>query len=361
MNEIELIWTNNLLLIFKMFSVLYLFLALSLSASGRVIPITKSSFKRFIEKRPKDEIWIVMFHTDSNFQSKKLYPKFLNASTLASGMFRFGVVDTKQQPLLTRDFMLRSQPSFIVFHQKGQTEYDGDGDPDDLIEFASQYLNDNTIEINESFTLPSAETKSKPVAILFTKKKTIPNLWKGISHVFKKKRNVIIGICQDEKLFLKFGIKDLPSIVFINSTYNYTYTKKLQFAKLERTLEKFLSKNLKIEKDDIPDVILPSDDFSFECIGRLKICIIDTKKGEDPSFEEMHRVYSTMQFKWFKGISGIPFDFIKENEIWIYNPKVDGFIKVNSIVSMGGILEKVYESSVEWTRKNDLVNKNVEL
>lgn len=344
-----------------MISVFYLFLTLSLSKSGRVIPITKSSFNRFIEKRPKDEIWIVMFHTDSNFQSKKLYPKFLNASTLASGMFRFGVIDTKKQPLLTRDFMLRSQPTYIVFHQNGQTEYDGDGDPDDLIEFASQYLTDNTIEINESWIKPSQDSKSKPAAILFTRKKKLPTLWKGISHVFKKKRNVIVGICRDEKLFSKFGVKNLPSIVFINSTYSYTYDKKLQFAKLERTLEKFLDKTLKIEKDDVPDMILPSNDFAFECIGRLKICIINAKKDEDPSFEEMHRVYSSMQFKWFKGVNGIPFDFIKENEIWIYNPKVDGFIKVDSIVSMGSILEKVYESSVDWTRKNDLVNKNVEL
>lgn len=340
---------------------LYLLLPISFCASGRVIPITKSSFKRFIEKRPKDEIWIVMFHTDTNFQSKKLYPKFLNTSVLAGGMFRFGVVDTKQQPLLTRDFMLRSQPSFIVFHQKGQSEYDGDGEPDDLIEFASQYLKDNTVEINESWIPPFNNAKSKPAAILFTKKKVVPTLWKGISHIFGKKKNVLVGICRSDEVFSKFGIKNLPEIVFVNSTFNYTYNKKLQFAKIERTLEKFLSKTLKIENDDVPDVILPSNDFSYECIGRLKICILNTKKGDDPSFEEMHRVYSTMQFKWFKGVSGIPFDFIKENEIWIYNPKVDGFIKVNNVVSMGDILEKVYESSVEWTRKYDLVNKNVEL
>ena len=357
MIQIECTWTNKNI---KMILVLYLFFTFSNSASGRVIPITKSSFTRFIEKRPKDEIWIIMFHTDTNFQSKKLYPKFLNASILAGGMLRFGVIDTKQQPVLTREFKLRSQPSFIVFHQKGQTEYDGDGDPDDLIEFASQYLIDNTVEINDSWIMPSPDTKSKPAAILFTRKKNVPTLWKGISHVFKKKKNVVIGICRNEKLFSKFGVKDLPSIMFINSTYKYTY-KKLQFAKIERTLEKFLSKDLKIENDDVPDVILPSNDFSFECIGRLKICIVDTKKGDDPSFEEMHRVYSSMQFKWFKGISGIPFDFIKENEIWIYNPKVDGFIKVDNIVSMGSILEKVYESSIDWTRKNDLVNKNVEL
>ncbi|OHT00157.1 hypothetical protein TRFO_33231 [Tritrichomonas foetus] len=357
-------------------------------ASGRVTPITKSSFKRFIEKRPKNEIWFVMFHTDSNFQSQKLYPKFLNASVMAGGMFRFGVIDTKQQPLLTRQFKPKQRPSFIVFHQKGQTEYEGSGEPDDIIEFASQYLTDNTIEVDETWlkdlnsqnskNLPRFDQKKndqniddhhnsddaknykKPMAILFTKKKNTPILWTGISHVFANK-NVKIGVCRNESLFKYFDAQNVPQIVFINNTYNFKYTKKNHFANIERSLNKFLSKSLKVEKDEVPDVIMPSDDFASECIGRLKTCIIYSKQEEDPSYNEMFRVYKTMQFKWFKGTKGIPFDFIKENEIWVYNPKIDGFLKIDHVTLMGPILQKVYDSDVEWTRKFDLLNQNREL
>lgn len=341
----------------SLFAVLF---SISFSASGRVIPITKSSYTKFIEKRPKDEIWVVMFHTDTNFQSKKLHPKFLNASVLAGGMFRFGIVDTKQQSVLTRQFMLRQQPSFIVFHQKGQSEFTGDFEPDALIDFASQYLDDKSIEIDESWST-SLPTNTKSMAILFTRKKNTPILWKGISHVFSKRKNLRIGICHNETLFHLFNVKTVPQIIFMNSTFKFTYSKKLQFAKIERTLDKFISKTLKIETEEVPDIILPSDDFPAECIGRLRICVLSTKEGPDTSFEELHRVYSTMHFKWFKGTSGIPFDFVKENEIWIYNPKVDGLIKVDNVVTMGDILEKVYESSASWTRRSELENRSVDL
>ena len=52
---------------------------------------------------------------------------------------------------------------------------------------------------------------------------------------------------------------------------------------------------------------------------------------------------------------------VKKNEIWIYNPKVDGLIKVDNVVTMGYILEKVYESSASWTRRSELENRSVDL
>ena len=339
-----------------------LFLPFVLSISGRITPITSSSFKKLIEKRLKNEIWIVMFHTDSNFQSKKLYPKFLNASIIAGGMFRFGVIDTKKQSLLARNFNLKRQPSYYVFYQDGQIEYDGSGEAEDIIEFASVYLVNNVLDVDESWL----EVKKTPAAILFTNKKNTPILWTGISHVFgnvnrNNKNKVNIGICMNESLFKKFQVKTAPQIVFINKTYKYFYDGKLQFADIERTLNEFLSKSLKVETDDAPDRIMPSVDFASECIGKLKICVLYTKQEEDPSYEEMFRVYNKMQFKWFKGNKEIPFDFIKENEIWIYNPKIEGFLQVDHITSMGPILQKVYNSDVEWKRKYDLMNIKEEL
>ena len=73
----------------------------------------------------------------------------------------------------------------------------------------------------------------------------------------------------------------------------------------------------------------------------------------------MQRIYESMEYKWFEGSKGIPFNFIKENEIWIYNPKIDGFIKVSHITALASVLKRVYASQAEWTRKNEISEKYI--
>ena len=330
--------------------ILSFFFCFIYSISGRAIPITKSSFKRLVENRPKDEIWILMLHTESNFLSKKLHPKFIEASKLAGGMFKFGVVDTKQQPLLTRSFNIKNQPSFMVFYPNGQTEYQGNGEPEDIISFLSKFLSDESKIVDESWF-----TKSKtPQAILFTEKKKTPTLWRGISNIFKKKK-VKIGICNDKKCLNHYEITTTPKIVFINESLTYIYNGTIEFAQVMRTLESFIENRFKIE-DKIPKEILSSSKFSEECIGGLRICVIHTKSDLDIGYEELKRKYSNLEFKWFTGNSNLPWTFMKENEFWIYNPKVDGLYNVDKLTNLGPILEKVFSATIEWIRRFDLMN-----
>lgn len=326
----------------------------SISASGRIRSLTKSSFTKFVEKRNKKEIWIVMLHTDSNYLSQKVYPKFLNASNLAGGMFKFGLIDTKAQTLLTRQLLPKNQPTIYVYHKDGHKEYDGDYEPYDLIDFASQYLSDDSREIDEEW----ATSITKPEAILFTKKEVTPSLWLGISHVFEK-RLVKIGICRNESLKALFNVDEFPAIVFVNKTMKHAYTGKLEFALIQRELQKFIDKELKFEDENKTKKIFPSSEFEKECIGGLKTCVLyATKNVDDVDFKDMKRRYEDFKFKWFIGYEGIPFKFMKENSIWVYNPILDGFVEEEKLINLGTILEKVYASTIELTPRIDLMKES---
>jgi hypothetical protein len=329
-------------------------LALVTSKSGRYVPITRASFKRLIERRPKHEIWVVMLHTDTNFMSKKLHPKFINASNLAGGMFRFGVIDTKKEPLLARQFALREQPGYLVFSAKGQSQYSGSGEPEDIIEFASQFLIDRSIEITDDW-----RENPRPSAILFTAKTETPILWVGISHVFSP-RNVRIGTCRNPRLQRLYGITELPGIIFLHKEMRHNYTGKITFPHIERQLTKFITNRLNFENTSAVNVILPATDFEKKCIGGLSICIVNLKNEPDPGFEEIRKIFEPLKYKWFQGIQGLPFDFMNPNDVWIYNPKLDALIQVSHVTALAAQLEKVADGVALWKSRQELSKRDDE-
>lgn len=320
------------------------------------MPITSNSYERLIEKRQKNDIWIVMFHTESNFHSEKAYKKFVNASNLASGMFHFGLVKTKRDPLLVRKFSLKNQPSLIVFHYDGFAEYTGSYNPSEILHFASKYLQDHTIEIDESW-----KYNSKPSAILFTNKEKTPILWLGISNIFSKPQyGSRIGICHNSSLFSYFNITTLPRILFVNKSLMHEYTGKFEVALIQRQFESFIEKRLKLSENS-SESILPSNQFINQCVGGQTICVIHTSSEHDPGFSEIQQIYENVEYKWFEGSENLPFEFMKKDEIWIYNPKLEGFINVSHITALNSILKKVYDSSAEWKRKNEIIQSTNEL
>ena len=322
----------------------------ALCGSGRFTSLTKSSFKKFVENRARDEVWIVMFHTNSNFNSKKMYPKFVNASNMAGGMFRFGVVDTKKEPLLTRQFMPKEIPTVLVFSRNGQSEYVGSGEPDDLIAFASQYLVDRSVEIDEGWR----EDMKKSRAILFTQKKETPVLWVGISHVFQKKP-VAIGVCRNETLAAMFGVSEFPAILFLNKTFTYRYAKGIEFTSVARDLTKFIEKTLKIEETEGGDSVFSASEFEEKCVGGLRICVLDTRDDDHEGFNEIRKRTKKGKFYWFKG-SGLDWSFVKDNEIWIYNPKIDSLIQVSHLTLLADVLRDIDAATTEWKSRKDLIN-----
>lgn len=311
---------------------------------GYAKTLTDSYFTKFVENRKnKKEIWIVMLHTEGNKFSDEAFPKFIKASNLAEGIFRFGIVYTKRSPLTARKFVVKSVPSFWVFHEEGKTEYVGDGEPSDIINFCAEYLYDYTQEFTESWL----QQTYKSYAVLFTEKEVTPNLWVGLSNSFNGNRKVRIGITRNPDLMKKFNVTKPPEIRFMNSTYNYTYVGKIEFRQIQRDLNAFIDKTLRVP-GEIPDIILPSTEFSKHCLGGVHKCIIYTKDSDELGWNRLRDKYSSMNYIWFQGHKELPWKFLKSSNFWVYNPITDMIIKIDSMSDVGPMLETIYTGGAAW-------------
>jgi hypothetical protein len=125
-------------------------------------------------------------------------------------------------------------------------------------------------------------------------------------------------------------------------------------------LSRFLNKELKTEEENV-EGIQPMTDFEAKCLGGQKMCIFQTKDEHDEGFSEVRRVYSQMKWKWFNGKDGIPWDFISQNEIWIYHPKFDGLIQVGTPSELADELKRVATSAVSWRSRSELAKGGDEI
>jgi hypothetical protein len=321
---------------------------------GYAKPLTESYFDKFVENRKnKKEIWVVMLNTEGNIYSEALYPKFIKASNLADGIFKFGIIETKKTPLLARKFMVKSVPSFFVFHEKGKTEYLGDCDPSDLIDFSSQFLFDYSEEFDENWISDSSSVKA--CAVLFTEKDETPNLWVGLSTFYQNNRRVKIGITRDKEKLEKFGVAEPPSIIFMNNTMNYTYKGKIAFRQISREFTNFIDRKLRIA-GEIPLEILDSTEFTKHCIGGVHTCILYTKGKDMMGWNRLREKYESMNMVWFAGHKELPYKFMKTGKFWVYNPTIEAIIKIDKMSEVGPVLESILEGKKIWKLVDDYLN-----
>ena len=320
--------------------------AIAVSIKCRAMTLTKSSFNRLVTKKHGNDVWIVLFQTETDFLSKKILPKFNNISLSASGMFKFGIVDTKSQSLLSRELKIKTIPTIQIYHKNGNVTFNDD--LSGLIDFASQFINDNIIEVNEKMV---NEPKS-PLAVLFTNKVETPLLWKGLSHVFQNK-NVKIGICRNESLFKTLHIDKVPTILFVNKTHKLQYQDKINFLKIERSFQNFIDKTFIIE-DKVK--IYQLSEFEQICYSEDQICVINMNNIDEKSYKRIIQTYKIKQIKWFKGYDETKFKFLTDNSIWIYYSKKEGFI--NAKDNLHQIIQNINTPDLKWKHKRELMQND---
>lgn len=86
------------------------------------------------------------------------------------------------------------------------------------MKWASKYLHSNVIEItNANVATFLAEHPSVPKVLLFTDKKGVPIIYKGLSVSFEKKLNFGIVRSTDDLLMQKYAVKKLPTLVVVKT------------------------------------------------------------------------------------------------------------------------------------------------
>lgn len=86
------------------------------------------------------------------------------------------------------------------------------------MKWASRFLHSNVIEItNANVATFLAEHPSVPKVLLFTDKKGVPIIYKGLSVSFEKKLNFGVVRSSDDLMMQKYAVKKLPTVLVVKA------------------------------------------------------------------------------------------------------------------------------------------------
>jgi thiol-disulfide isomerase/thioredoxin len=317
--------------------------------------LTASTFRRLVLKRSSHDVWLVMFTGPNCPACKQAYPRFVNASKVAEGLFQFGVLDIERAPDIAQDYEVHAIPQFRIFHSHGDTEYVGKRKERDFINHAAGFIEDLSQQTERSWV---DSMLARPSAILFTDKPKTPPMWAGISAYFHSK-SIRIGISrEDPEMMTLYNVSKAPSILFMNGTNSKIYRGKISFGPLKKAIDQFFAKRLKIDAEEPAggDFLIPSE-FEAKCLGGRHMCIVSVSKQPAEELEKLAQAHSRHKILWFVGISQLPFQFMDAGGVWIYNPRRDGFLHVPEIGELATALDRVLDGAAKWKSRASLVEQ----
>ena len=323
--------------------------------TASVVPMIGSRFKKLILNRPKNQVWIVLFAGNNCPACKSFAPKFNKAADMAGGMIKFGLIDINHDPDIAQSFGITAIPHIRIFYADGDVEYTGTREAKALLNTAVNYLQDFSLNVEESWLSNFLEY---PSAILFTEDKKTKSIWCGISSFYQGK-SIRIGVCRNETLFEKFNISDTPAVYFYNGTNTEQFTGKVGFKEIRQAIDTFFSKKLENKVFDPLSVMLP-EQFKDECIGGKTNCILSVSSGTSTEFLNLQKLYSHHKMKWFAGKQNLPFSFMeKKGGFWIYNPRRNGFIFVDSVEQLHVEIDHVLDGQGKWKKAEFFENNEL--
>ena len=336
-------WSHHLMFVFLV--------AGALAFEQTVTQLSSATFKRVIENRKPHEVWMVMFTGQTCPACKQAYPHFQNASKMANGMIRFGIIDAQRAVEISETYDVRTLPHFRIFHSKGSTEYVGKRKARAFINQAASFIEDLSQEVDKSWL---ESLLARPAAVLFTDKDKTPAIWAGISSFFHGK-SIRIGVSRrNDEIRELCNVSSVPAVVFMNGTHTEVYDGKVDFSELRNAIEQFFAKRLANDSADDDGFLLPAD-FEAKCLGGKQNCILYVSSKADDQLEHLVKRHARHKLKWFVGTDGLPYEFMKKGGVWIYNPRRDGFVHVDGIDNLEPAIERMLDGGAKWVKRDALV------
>lgn len=339
-----------------------MFFVFALLYSGQAIEqafyqLVSSQFRKSVLNRSTNDVWMVMFSGATCPACKMAYPHFVNASKLGGGMVKFGYIDVNRCQDIANMYDIRTIPQFRIFHSSGETEYEGNRKARDFLNTAASFIVDKSFPVDETW---KDSYLLKPSAILFTNKEKTPKIWSAISSYYHGKP-IRIGTSHTDDYLADYGIEEVPAIYFTNGTNNQIYDGKIEYGAVKEAIESFFAKRLKPEQPTEGKSNLTPADFETQCLGGRGICILSLTKKSNDVIDKLSKANARHKFKWLIGSSKFPYKFMKLNDIWVYNPRRDGFLKVDSIDNLEGTIDRIIDGQARWTKRDKLISGETEL
>jgi thiol-disulfide isomerase/thioredoxin len=205
-------------------------------SKSHITPLTNFNFNDQINKIRQSTNYVSLVHfykyegnppSHSDGKSKAFAPELDKWNNEYRGVFRTGAVDCDQYADLCKKEEITEFPTIKLYAPIPipPTKFavpmwlnQGELKTEEIMRWASKYLHSNVIEItNANAHTFMAEHPSVPKVLLFTDKKGVPMIYKGLSVAFEKKLNFGIVRSTDDILVQKYAVKKFPSIIVIKT------------------------------------------------------------------------------------------------------------------------------------------------
>lgn len=294
------------------------------------------------KKKGNNRVWCFLVYKPYVKGLKSFEVALEQSKILTNGSIAYGKINCQAEQRLCEKLHLETFPSILIKNRTYDINYQEQPNPVRIAKEAFMIVNSSLVEEVNDFWID--DYRSKPTAILFTRKKGIPGYWAAISRVYNKK--IRVGICHDDGLYDEFGVTTVPQIVFYNGDKTVPHEGSRKFRFVNETANAFL--NDRQSKSPIGADFHVNAEFPEYCYDYTKTCIFRNDEFIDPDLDELRNRFRDPKFHFFIGKSDFPFKNIKEGAVVIYNAKKGGIIVEEDIHKAQSAIDRVIDGTAKF-------------
>lgn len=321
---------------------LLLFEIVSLEEPEGLISMDRVLFRRYVEARNPIQPWLVAFIRNGSKKCSRCVPYLEQVASRSYGYMFVGTVDQDKEPLLVKDYGVKKNWTLFLFDKNGHHQITFPCDPQRYYRLLVDSLPNEVLDVDPTWLKTS---KKKPSAILFTSQFKVPHMWRAISGYFKG--ILRIGLCTENDYFEKFQITRTPTVLYLNSSGQYQ-VRNVQDYKTMRSYLELMRKNKPLPIKPVIQRFFLSSDFNEKCVDGT-ICVFHASKSIDTRFQLKETRFSDEKLRFFSGVNDLPYKFMKENDLWIFNGDRSGLIPVTDFQDLDEMIKFVLKGSIKWT------------
>jgi len=313
--------------------------------STKVIQLDSPSFRDLVLKREDTDMWVVLFIGHNEKKCHKAEHQFEKASEMSGEIAKFGIVNISTDPFVGARMKLEFIPAMYIFYSGGQELYRGQLKADAIV----NAISDKMPSFVRTFDRKWLE-ESIPSVVLFTDQIKVPTLWATLSLKYRE-QFIRFGMCSEFHIHKEFSIARLPTVMFFNSTSQVRYRGELTETDIKQSIDSFLNGTLSVEDVIDDEGFYRFSEFEDQCRGR-DFCVLYTGKKISEEYRNLRIVCRRHPMKFFYGQEAIPFKGMKKDNYYIWNPRREGIISIDSIESLTGAVDRVIDGGAKWTKLN---------
>jgi protein disulfide-isomerase A6 len=274
---------------------IFIIASIAILSSAQVIELTSKNW----EVVDKSDLFMIAFTAPWCGHCKSLKPEYYKAAESLGGVVNMGNVNCDDEKELAGKFGVQGFPTIKIF-SKGKVvdDYQRGRDASSIVTDLMSRFNKLPDNVKIFKSKAEIDAFAKPLALLFTTKKSVPAMFKSLSLDLK---NVGFGVVYDEEVMKEFEITSPPKIIVLNGEETLKYEGDLKRPKIYEFLKKFNEK----EKPTPVHVEKPVKPFEIDALTEKNMalwcdnmCVIGCAANRD-ELTPIGKKYSKEKLKFF--------------------------------------------------------------